>query len=121
MLTTYAFPQKSFPSLSEEGLSVELTVVAPEQPSPVSVLDVSFYKDDLPPSPVKKSEDPFKGKVLGSVIFFKFFYSYYFTRLVQEQTEMESYQSVTIHMQGNCFTKYHYCFLTTVDTNVLFS
>eukprot|EP00268_Persea_americana_P022954 TRINITY_DN22703_c0_g1_i3.p1 TRINITY_DN22703_c0_g1~~TRINITY_DN22703_c0_g1_i3.p1 ORF type:complete len:1134 (-),score=284.86 TRINITY_DN22703_c0_g1_i3:180-3581(-) len=52
--------KKSFPSMSEDGLSVELTVVAPEQPSPVSVLDVSFYKDDLPPSPVKKSEDPFK-------------------------------------------------------------
>lgn len=68
MLTTYAFPQKSFPSMSEDGLSVELTVVAPEQPSPVSVLDVSFYKDDLPPSPVKKLEDPFKGEVLGSVI-----------------------------------------------------
>lgn len=69
MLTSYAFPQKSFPSLSEDGFSVELTVVAPEQPSPVSVLDVSFYKDDLPPSPVKKLEDPFIGKVLGSVIF----------------------------------------------------
>lgn len=73
MLTSYAFPQKSFPSLSEDGFSVELTVVAPEQPSPVSVLDVSFYKDDLPPSPVKKLEDPFIGKVLGSVIIFKFF------------------------------------------------
>ncbi|XXG63423.1 hypothetical protein AAC387_Pa05g1620 [Persea americana] len=49
--------KKSLPSFGEDDLSVKLATVAPEQPSPVSVLDASFYKDDLLPSPVKKMEN----------------------------------------------------------------
>ncbi|XP_042498167.1 protein LONGIFOLIA 1-like isoform X2 [Macadamia integrifolia] len=46
--------------LSEDGGSMaELATVAPEQPSPVSVLDASFYRDDLP-SPVKNTLIVFK-------------------------------------------------------------
>ncbi|KAI3970789.1 hypothetical protein MKX01_024436 [Papaver californicum] len=45
--------KKSSPRLSEDGLSTELETTTPEQPSPVSVLDSSFYRDELP-SPVKK-------------------------------------------------------------------
>ncbi|OVA00817.1 protein of unknown function DUF4378 [Macleaya cordata] len=44
--------KKPSPRLSEDGLLTELATVTPEQPSPVSVLDLSFYRDDLP-SPVK--------------------------------------------------------------------
>ncbi|MCL7050311.1 hypothetical protein MKW94_013627 [Papaver nudicaule] len=44
---------KSSPRLSEDGLSAELASITPDQPSPVSVLDSSFYRDELP-SPVKK-------------------------------------------------------------------
>ncbi|XP_077222728.1 protein LONGIFOLIA 1-like isoform X2 [Tasmannia lanceolata] len=51
---------KSLSSFSEDGLSPEFTMVAPEQPSPVSVLDASFYRDDLPPSPVKTISSAFK-------------------------------------------------------------
>ncbi|XP_077211302.1 protein LONGIFOLIA 1-like [Tasmannia lanceolata] len=52
--------KKSLSSLSEDGLSAEFTIVAPEQPSPVSVLDASFYRDDLLPSPVNKISNGFK-------------------------------------------------------------
>ncbi|KAI3976710.1 hypothetical protein MKX01_008568 [Papaver californicum] len=45
--------KKSSPRLSEDGQSTELETTTPEQPSPVSVLDSSFYRDELP-SPVKK-------------------------------------------------------------------
>lgn len=41
------------PRLSEDGSMAELATATPEQPSPVSVLDAMFYRDDLP-SPVKK-------------------------------------------------------------------
>lgn len=51
--------KKSSPSFSEDGLSLELTTVGPEQPSPVSVLDTSFYKDDVPLSPVKRMANLF--------------------------------------------------------------
>ncbi|KAJ0042902.1 hypothetical protein Pint_19012 [Pistacia integerrima] len=37
----------------------ESTKTGPEQPSPVSVLDATFYRDD-PPSPVKKISHPFR-------------------------------------------------------------
>ncbi|KAM7278819.1 hypothetical protein ACFE04_005953 [Oxalis oulophora] len=43
------------PRLAEViGLPAELSIVAPEYPSPVSVLDTSLYKDDEP-SPVKQT------------------------------------------------------------------
>ncbi|KAF8389921.1 hypothetical protein HHK36_024440 [Tetracentron sinense] len=51
--------EKPTPRLSADGLLAELATVAPEQPSPVSVLDASFYRDDLP-SPVKKISIAFK-------------------------------------------------------------
>lgn len=54
--------QKSLPSFGEDSLSVDLTT-ASHVPSPVSVLDASFYKDDLLPSPIKKMENPFPGEV----------------------------------------------------------
>ncbi|XP_010260208.1 PREDICTED: protein LONGIFOLIA 1-like [Nelumbo nucifera] len=50
--------KKSSGRLSEDGPLAELATVAPEQPSPVSVLDASFYRDDLP-SPVKKISTSF--------------------------------------------------------------
>ncbi|KAJ8773144.1 hypothetical protein K2173_028321 [Erythroxylum novogranatense] len=40
----------------EDGMSAEPAMVAPEHPSPVSVLDVSVYRDDAP-SPVKQIPD----------------------------------------------------------------
>ncbi|XP_043704314.1 protein LONGIFOLIA 1-like [Telopea speciosissima] len=55
-----SFKQKiSSARLSEDSSMAELATVAPEQPSPVSVLDASFYRDDLP-SPVKNTLIVFK-------------------------------------------------------------
>ncbi|CAN6470217.1 unnamed protein product [Victoria cruziana] len=48
-------------ALSVEKRLVELGGAQPEQPSPVSVLDQSFYKEDTMPSPVSVS-CPFKGE-----------------------------------------------------------
>jgi len=47
--------QNAEQDLSKESFMVETTVTA-EQPSPVSVLDASFYRED-PPSPVKRKSD----------------------------------------------------------------
>ncbi|XP_050376897.1 protein LONGIFOLIA 2 isoform X2 [Argentina anserina] len=46
--------------LEEDGSAVELATVAPEHPSPVSVLDASVYRDDAL-SPVKQLPDALKG------------------------------------------------------------
>ncbi|KAJ4973611.1 hypothetical protein NE237_006785 [Protea cynaroides] len=55
-----SFKQKiSSARLSDDGSMAELATVAPEQPSPVSVLDASFDRDDLP-SPVKNKSIVFK-------------------------------------------------------------
>ncbi|KAJ4960144.1 hypothetical protein NE237_020054 [Protea cynaroides] len=55
-----SFKQKiSSARLSEDGSMVELATVSPEQPSPVSVLDASFYRDYLS-SPVKNISNAFK-------------------------------------------------------------
>ncbi|KAG1368658.1 protein LONGIFOLIA 1 [Cocos nucifera] len=53
--------KKSSHSLNEDVSAVELATVAPEQPSPISVLDGSFYQDAMPPSPVSKTPNAFKG------------------------------------------------------------
>ncbi|KAA8547905.1 hypothetical protein F0562_004334 [Nyssa sinensis] len=45
--------------LSEDKSMAELTIATLEQPSPVSVLDATFYKEDSP-SPVKKISNAFK-------------------------------------------------------------
>ncbi|XVF11776.1 hypothetical protein REPUB_Repub08aG0057100 [Reevesia pubescens] len=45
--------KKSTSRLVEDGSVAELAMVAPEHPSPVSVLDTSIYRDDAP-SPVKQ-------------------------------------------------------------------
>ncbi|KAL3526600.1 hypothetical protein ACH5RR_011256 [Cinchona calisaya] len=45
--------------LSEEISLAELTIVPTEQPSPVSVLDATFYREDSP-SPVKKKSNVFQ-------------------------------------------------------------
>ncbi|XP_022738283.1 protein LONGIFOLIA 1-like [Durio zibethinus] len=45
--------KKSTSRLVEDGSEAELAVVAPEHPSPVSILDTSIYRDDAP-SPVKQ-------------------------------------------------------------------
>ncbi|XP_010258024.1 PREDICTED: protein LONGIFOLIA 2-like [Nelumbo nucifera] len=50
--------KKSSTRVREDGPLAELATVAPEQPSPVSVLDASFYRDDLP-SPLKKISNAF--------------------------------------------------------------
>lgn len=47
---------KSTPKLGEDQSLAQLATVAPEHPSPVSVLDDSVYKDDSP-SPVKQIMD----------------------------------------------------------------
>ncbi|RZC59986.1 hypothetical protein C5167_021744 [Papaver somniferum] len=43
--------------LSEDAQQAELMAATPEQPSPVSVLDASFYRDDLS-SPDEKTQNP---------------------------------------------------------------
>ncbi|KAK3012272.1 hypothetical protein RJ639_012942 [Escallonia herrerae] len=48
--------------LSEDGSMAALATVNLEQPSPVSVLDATFYGEDSP-SPVKKISTVFKGEV----------------------------------------------------------
>ncbi|XP_038982054.1 protein LONGIFOLIA 1 isoform X1 [Phoenix dactylifera] len=53
--------KRSSCSLNEDVSAMELAAVAPEQPSPISVLDASFYQDDMPPSPVSKAPSVFKG------------------------------------------------------------
>lgn len=55
--------QKSSPRLAEDVPVAELATIAPEQPSPVSVLDASVYRDDEP-SPVKQMSTILKGKLL---------------------------------------------------------
>ncbi|TYH56085.1 hypothetical protein ES332_D09G283600v1 [Gossypium tomentosum] len=45
--------KKSTSRLVEDGSVAELAMVTPEQPSPVSVLDTSIYRDDAP-SPVRQ-------------------------------------------------------------------
>lgn len=42
---------------------VEPAIATLEQPSPVSVLDATFYRDESP-SPVKKISNAFKGALL---------------------------------------------------------
>lgn len=54
--------QKSTPRLDEDGSLAELATVAPEHPSPVSVLDASVYRDDSL-SPVKHIPNALKGEV----------------------------------------------------------
>lgn len=44
--------QKSSPRFSEDGLSANLSLVALEHPSPISVLDALTYRE-TEPSPVK--------------------------------------------------------------------
>ncbi|KAK9116021.1 hypothetical protein Sjap_014968 [Stephania japonica] len=52
--TTSSSTQKKMSAMQNEDVSeTESTSIAPEQPSPVSVLDASLYKDDLP-SPDRK-------------------------------------------------------------------
>lgn len=62
-------------SLNEDVSAVELATVATEQPSPISVLDASFYQDDMPPSPVSKAPSIFKGKEMAFALFFLFCFS----------------------------------------------
>ena len=58
--------QKLAQSLSEDGALAEFASLAPEHPSPVSVLDDTMYSDDTP-SPVKQIPDTLKG---GTLIYF---------------------------------------------------
>ncbi|XP_068657235.1 protein LONGIFOLIA 2-like [Aristolochia californica] len=59
------FKQESVMSLKDDGLLVESTAIVPEQPSPVSVLDASFYRDELLPSPVKNITKVFEDEETG--------------------------------------------------------
>ncbi|RWR72868.1 protein LONGIFOLIA 2-like protein [Cinnamomum micranthum f. kanehirae] len=54
--------KKSMLGHSKDGFSVEFIKDAFEKPSPVSVLDVSFYENGLPPSPVKKASNSFQSE-----------------------------------------------------------
>ncbi|KAK9267027.1 hypothetical protein L1049_025296 [Liquidambar formosana] len=51
--------RKSTHRMSDDGSLAELATVAPEHPSPVSVLDASMYRDDTP-SPVKQIPNALK-------------------------------------------------------------
>lgn len=57
---SYSSQKNSNRRMREAGLKAELDTAAPEQPSPVSVLDGSVYKDDSP-SPVKQIRNNSKG------------------------------------------------------------
>lgn len=48
--------------LTEDRPMAELAISTIEQPSPVSVLDATFYEEDSP-SPVKKKTTAFRGMV----------------------------------------------------------
>lgn len=52
--------QKLAPRLSEDGALAEFSIVATENPSPVSVLDDTVYGDDAL-SPIKQISGSFKG------------------------------------------------------------
>lgn len=52
--------QKSTPRLDEDETVAELATDTPEHPSPISVLDGSVYRDDVP-SPVKQISEDSKG------------------------------------------------------------
>lgn len=56
-------------SYSKDCSSMDFTTVASEQPSPVSVLDVSFYEDGLLPSPVKRISRSTRGEFSNSEIY----------------------------------------------------
>ncbi|BBH04021.1 hypothetical protein Prudu_015051 [Prunus dulcis] len=60
-LASGSMQQISTPRLEEDGSVAELATVAPEHPSPVSVLDVSAYRDDAP-SPVKQMPNALQGE-----------------------------------------------------------
>ncbi|PQM36677.1 protein LONGIFOLIA 1 [Prunus yedoensis var. nudiflora] len=60
-LASGSMQQISTPRLEEDGSVAELATVAPEHPSPVSVLDVSAYRDDAP-SPVKQMPNTLQGE-----------------------------------------------------------
>ncbi|XP_074583937.1 uncharacterized protein LOC141839965 [Curcuma longa] len=47
--------KQSVPCMHRDASERELASIAPEQPSPVSVLDASFCQDEFLPSPLKKS------------------------------------------------------------------
>lgn len=53
--------QKLAPRLSEDGALAEFSVVATENPSPVSVLDDRVYGDVCSLSPIKHISGSFKG------------------------------------------------------------
>ena len=59
----FSWFQKSTSRLAEDVSLAELATIAPEQPSPVSVLDASVYRDDAP-SPVKQTPTALKGNFL---------------------------------------------------------
>ncbi|KAM6593827.1 hypothetical protein CsatA_001530 [Cannabis sativa] len=59
-LESGSMQKKATPRLDEEDSFAELATVAPEHPSPVSVLDTSAYKDDAP-SPVRQITSVLKG------------------------------------------------------------
>lgn len=61
ILIGFLFPVQNFTTrLAEDVLNAELAAVTLEQPSPVSVLDITFYEEDFP-SPVKKIPSAFQG------------------------------------------------------------
>lgn len=59
--------QKSSHSLNKDVSAVELATVAPEQPSLISVQDASFYQEGMPPSPVGKTSNAYKGEEMVSL------------------------------------------------------
>ncbi|XP_011007772.1 PREDICTED: protein LONGIFOLIA 1-like [Populus euphratica] len=61
-LVSASLQKKSTLMFEEDGTSAELAFVAPEHPSPVSVLDASVYRDDAL-SPVKQMPNTIKGDV----------------------------------------------------------
>ncbi|KAK1306344.1 Protein LONGIFOLIA 1 [Acorus calamus] len=54
---------KSSSPLNDDISPMELALATPEQPSPISVLDSSFYRDDLISSPVKKPTGAYRDNI----------------------------------------------------------
>lgn len=59
-----SYVQKPLVGSSGKASGVEFVTAAPEQPSPISVLDASFYQDDLLPFPSKKNFNTPQGMCL---------------------------------------------------------
>lgn len=70
LTASFFFPLIQYPAAGYIGdkSTAEPGIAGPEQPSPVSVLDATFYRDE-PPSPVRKISHAFTGEPFLDIIF----------------------------------------------------